>query len=337
MKQFSRRLRCGAAGEVYHPRPAPHPARPYNAPGTGILKIRVRYADAMPAAAQDVLAAIRFDAVTAVAAESLTVDVQLARLRGPAVELWLANGVVRRGSSGSVRYASDDHLLFAVVETDEREHGGVAAAAEFAYGEVRRCQSECEFPHLLRMWNYFDAINDGVGDEERYRQFVMGRARGLNGAAREPYPAATAIGRQQTTHRLQVYWLAGREPGRPVENPRQVSAYRYPREHGPVSPGFARATLAADGTLLISGTASITGHESRHPEDVREQLEEIARNLAALPLRERRLLKVYVRDAALADSVEARVRELYPGSEVVVLGGDVCRSELGVEIEAVSG
>lgn len=293
----------------------------------------------MPTAAHDVLAAVRFDAsfdpATAVAAETLTVDVRLERLRGPALELWLADGTVRRGCSGNVRFASDDHHLFAVIETDEREHGGIAAAAEFAYAGIRRFQDECGFPYLLRMWNYFDAINEGGGDEERYRRFVVGRARGLNGAAHEPYPAATAIGRQQSTHRLQVYWLAGRKPGSPIENPRQVSAYRYPREHGPVSPGFARATLAADGTLLISGTASIVGHESRHVGNAREQLEEIARNFAALTDRERRLLKVYVRDPALAEGIEARVREMYPGSEVIVLAGDVCRRELEVEVEAV--
>ena len=301
------------------------------------MKIRVRYSDAVPTAAHDVLAAVRFDPATAVATETLTVDVRLARLRGPAVELWIADGTVHRDRSGSVRFASDDHLLFAVIETDEREHGGIAAAAQFAYGEIRRFQSDHEFPHLLRMWNYFDAINEGDSDEERYRQFVVGRARGLNGAAHEPYPAATAIGRQQATHRLLVYWLAGRRPGAQIENPRQVSAYRYPREHGPVSPGFARATLAADGTLLISGTASIVGHESRHPGNAHQQLEEIARNLAALPLREQRLLKVYLRDRTLADSIDARVRELYPGSEAIVLAGDVCRRELAVEIEAVSG
>jgi chorismate lyase/3-hydroxybenzoate synthase len=301
------------------------------------MKIRVRYADAVPTTAEDVLAAVRFDDASAMATESLTVDVRLPRLRGAAVEVWHATGPVHRGRSGSVRYASDDHLLFAVAEADEREHGGIAAAAEFIYAEIRNFQAFCSFPFLLRMWNYFDAINEGHGDEERYRQFVVGRARGLDGAAHEPYPAATAIGRQQTTHRLLVYWLASREPGQPIENPRQVSAYRYPREHGPVSPGFARALLAADGTLLISGTASIVGHESRHSGNVHEQLEEIARNLAALPERERRLLKVYVRDPTLAEGVALRVRELYPASEVIVLAGDICRKELAVEIEAVGG
>ena len=301
------------------------------------MKIQVHYADAAPTAADGVLAVVRFDASPAVATNSLTVDVRCARLRGPAVEIWRADGTVSRGRSGIVRYASDDHCLFAVVETDEREHGGIAAAAEFAYGEIRGFQARSGFPHLLRMWNYFDAVNDGNADEERYRQFVIGRARGLAGTAHEPYPAATAIGHTHTTHRLQVYWLAGRQPGVPIENPRQMSAYRYPREHGPVSPGFARAMLVADGTLLVSGTASIVGHESRHAGDAREQLEEVVRNLAALPTPDYRLLKVYLRDPALVDVVEERLRAAYPGCEVVFLAGDICRRELAVEIEAVSG
>jgi chorismate lyase/3-hydroxybenzoate synthase len=301
------------------------------------LKIEVHYAQAVPPAADGVLAAVRFDSSAAVPADSLTIDVRLAKLRGPAIELWRATGAVRRGRSGIVRHASDDHCLFGVAETDEREHGGIAAAAEFVYREIHGFQNRSGFPHFLRMWNYFDSINAGDGDDERYRQFVIGRARGLDGAAHAQYPAATAIGQQQTTHRLQVYWLAGRQPGEPIENPRQVSAYRYPRVHGPVSPGFARATLAADGTLLISGTASIVGHESRHPGDAREQLEEIVRNLAALPGRALRLLKVYVREPALLEMVAERLREGCPGSEVVFLAGDICRRELLVEIEAVGG
>jgi len=301
------------------------------------LKIEVHYAQAVPPAGDSVLAVVRFDPSTAVPEDSLTVDVGCAKLRGPAVELWRATGAVRRGRSGIVRYASGDDCLFGVAETDEREHGGIAPAAQFIYREIHSFQNRCGFPHLLRMWNYFDGINAGDGDDERYRQFVIGRARGLAGVAHEPYPAATAIGRQHTTHRLQVYWLASRQPGEPIENPRQMSAYRYPREHGPVSPGFARATRAADGTLLISGTASIVGHESRHAGDVREQLEEIVRNLAALEARAPRLLKVYLRDSALVDAIEERLREAYPESAPLFLAGDICRKELAVEIEAVSG
>src|SRR3546814_7354125 len=66
---------------------------------------------------------------------------------------------------------------------------------------------------------------------------------------------------------VQVYWLAARTPGTPVENPRQVSAYRYPRQYGPQQPSFARAMLPPPGSampLLLSGTASVVGHATAH-------------------------------------------------------------------------
>src|SRR3546814_2400089 len=50
-------------------------------------------------------------------------------------------------------------------------------------------------PHLLRVWNYLDAITFGDGDAERYREFCVGRARGLGDFDTHALPAATAIGR----------------------------------------------------------------------------------------------------------------------------------------------
>src|SRR3546814_12468443 len=63
-------------------------------------------------------------------------------------------------------------------------------------------------------------------------------------------PAATAIGRCDDARVVQVYWLAARTPGMPVENPRQVSAYRYPRQYGPQQPSFARAMLPPPGSEI---------------------------------------------------------------------------------------
>jgi chorismate lyase/3-hydroxybenzoate synthase len=160
------------------------------------------------------------------------------------------------------------------------------------------------------------------------------------------FPAATAIGHQHATGRLQVFWLAARIEGTAVENPRQVSAYRYPRVHGPVSPSFARATLAGDGALLISGTASIVGHSSVHDNDIVAQLDETVRNLSALQSLAlpqaptmRTLLKAYVRHAADAETVARRLRTILPpelvAQEVIYLAADICRRELLLEIEGI--
>jgi chorismate lyase/3-hydroxybenzoate synthase len=315
-------------------------------------RIRVEYAPAGPGSIlpDGLLAAVRFGAATTAAPaqsspQPLCIDVRLEPLL-PATyaECWWASGPVAQGRIGSIRYASDTQHLFAISEVDERECD-VCAAAEIIYAEMRRFQQRSGFPHLLRIWNYIDAINDGAGDQERYRQFCVGRVRGLGDATGENYPAATAIGHQHTTQRLQVYWLAGRTPGTYIENPRQVSAYHYPRAHGPVSPTFARATLTRDGTLLISGTASIVGHLSKHVGDPLAQLDETLRNLAILgaPVQhsgvdckaqpENSLLKVYVRDAKNIDAVVERVRAAFPRSPALFLAADICRSELLLEIE----
>lgn len=307
-----------------------------------------------------VLAAIRFGTPSEKQAgrepaAGLIIDVGLETLHSPPdaaawAELWFATGPVHTGqwSDGAaspactVRYAHDAHHLFAVVELDEREHGGILLTAEHAYAAMRRFQQQSRFTCLLRMWNYMDAINEGAGDLERYRQFCVGRGRGL-GEVSQTYPSATAVGRQRPDHIVQVFWLAGLVSGQSLENPRQVSAYHYPRVHGPVSPTFARALIAPDRTLLISGTASIVGHVSQHHDDAMAQLEETVRNLGSFAphlSRQRTgsskdLLKVYVRDPALTPRVAERLHQLYPGSDIIFVAADICRRELLLEIEAV--
>jgi chorismate lyase/3-hydroxybenzoate synthase len=261
-------------------------------------------------------------------------------------EYWSAQGQVVTGHAGQIRYAHDDHFLFAVIEVDERDDGGILPATQAVYTAIREFQKTSQFPHLLRIWNFMDAVNEGDGDFERYRQFCVGRARGFTEASEDRYPAATAIGRQHPSHELQVFWLAGRRPGTAIENPRQVSAYRYPRAHGPASPSFSRATVTSDGMLLISGTASIVGHLSKHPGNPLAQLEEILRNLTVLVERARQdgrvgasrepmLLKVYVRDPAHVASIAARLRTAFPNDPAIFLAADICRRELLLEIECV--
>jgi len=291
------------------------------------------------------LAAVHFGGTDHPSSTALTVHVQLDPVHGePLSELWYATGAVQHGTQGAIRYASDADHLFGVIELDERDQPDIAAAAATAYAAIADFQRESPFPHLLRMWNYFDAINEGEGDGERYRQFCVGRALGLSNALAAGFPAATAIGHQRATGRLQIFWLASRTAGRAVENPRQLSAYRYPRLHGPVSPSFARAMSSSDGALLISGTASIVGHSSLHDDDAIAQLEETLRNLVALRVlthaaARHSLLKVYVRDPQQAELIAARLHSILPaefaGSDILYLAADICRSELLLEIEGV--
>jgi chorismate lyase/3-hydroxybenzoate synthase len=313
------------------PEPVPSPAG----------RVRVEYRE--PAGLQDdVLCVIHGGGY--VGAAPLSIDVRLQRLGGPAAEIWHANGPVRAGRDGIVRYAHDDELMIAVVEEDERAYGGICSTAGTLYATIRKFQEQSGFPHLLRMWNYLDAINEGEGDAERYRQFCVGRALGFGRSNGQRLPAASAIGRQHATHQVQVFWIAARASGTAIENPRQVSAYHYPRTHGPASPSFSRAMVASDHTVLVSGTASIVGHVSQHEGDAQGQLAETLRNLAAVTshagvrrdaVHRQDLLKVYVRDPTLVPMIAAQLQEAYPGATPIFLAGDVCRRELLLEIEYI--
>ncbi len=269
------------------------------------------------------------------------------------LEVWRSTRPVVRGRDGAIAWASDGTLQFGAIEIDEVD-GDIESAGAQAYALLTRFVPNSATPHLLRVWNYLDGITEGDGDDERYRHFCVGRARGLGQFDATHLPAATAIGRVDGVRTLQVYWLACSQPGTPVENPRQVSAYRYPRQYGPQPPSFARAMLppaSVDTPLLLSGTAAVVGHQTLHPQSTQAQLEETFANFDALIASAHRhapalaqgfdassRLKVYVRDAdelpLVAALLEARLPAQVPR---VLLHATVCRRDLRIEIDGVHG
>lgn len=269
------------------------------------------------------------------------------------LEVWRSPYPVSCGrDADGVAWASDGALMFGVLQVDETEHEGINNAAEHAYARMFAALPRHGYPHLLRIWNYMDAIIEGEGDQERYRQFCIGRARGIGTINTGTLPAATAIGRLDGVRVLQVYWLAARAPGTPLENPRQVSAYHYPRQYGPQSPSFARGMLAASGSalpLLLSGTASVVGHATLHGDSTERQLEETFNNFEALIGAARRhrpslpvhfgngsRLKVYVRHLAEVAGIRRLLAERLPADvPYIVLHAEVCRHDLRVEIDGV--
>ncbi|MDG2525350.1 pteridine-dependent deoxygenase [Stenotrophomonas sp. HITSZ_GD] len=275
---------------------------------------------------------------------------------GPAqVEIWRGDSPATHGRTGDIAWAENGQVQFGALVLEERADLDVEAASAQAYAQLNQFIAERGYPHVLRIWNYLDALTEGEGDAERYRRFCVGRVRGLERVEETRLPAATCIGSFGGPRQLLVYWLAARAPGVALENPRQVSAYRYPRQYGPQSPSFARAMLPPPGSrapLLLSGTASIVGHATAHHDDVDAQLAEIFVNIEALrgaaAARQAgmpadiddagTLLKVYVRDRQALPRVAAALDARF-GTRVprLLLHAEVCRRELAVEIEGVLG
>ena len=275
---------------------------------------------------------------------------------GPMVDVWHAGAQVQSGTTGLVRWRTDGHWLLGAVDLDESaEHGGLAELSHRTYQNLFEALNQAGCPHLLRLWNYLPQINADGGGLERYRQFNAGRQQAFLDAGHAAFdgaPAACAIGLHKG--RLCVRFLAGRMPPLPIENPRQVSAYRYPTTYGPRAPTFSRAALAPLGggeiALFISGTASIVGHESMHHGDVVAQLGETLTNLRTVieAANARTTARfdlartdcvVYVRHAGDAPVIRSELEQALGADsqalrDAVFLEADICRSDLLVEIEA---
>jgi chorismate lyase/3-hydroxybenzoate synthase len=131
-----------------------------------------------------------------------------------------------------------------------------------------------------------------------------------------------------------------------------MNAYEYPRIYGPRSPSFARAILRASSSgseLFVAGTASVVGHSTQHTGEPRQQTLETLHNLRALITHteqlqgitfgqtyQQHLLKVYIRHPEHLSIVSDVLKQQVPAyTQVLYLQGEMCRSDLLLEIEGM--
>ena len=262
-------------------------------------------------------------------------------------EVWTTQAPAVPFQLGPVTGACADDLAFGTITFEESEDVPFEDTVEAAYHRIFDFMDKvgCDAP--LRFWNYLVSISGVDRGLERYMRFNTGRHRAFSARLRQPVPpAASGVGGHRGAS--VIYFLAAREAAVPIENPRQVSAYAYPAIYGPTSPSFSRASIYSQGrteAMFISGTASIVGHETRHVGSVAGQLSETIENLKALievaertapPVGEDHwALKLYLRDAADRDAVDAATITVFGAdSQRLYLHGDICRPGLLVEIEA---
>lgn len=291
----------------------------------------------------------------------LAVDMPLPPGQASVCEVWHSHEPLESGQQGAIRYRHGDTLLYGCLSLDdsaaeapEDARTPLQRATETAYQAIFELLDTRGYHAILRVWNYFPAINRESHAIERYRQFNIGRQDAFLARGRsitDKTPAACALG--AAGGGLQIAFLATRADVVSVENPRQLSAYHYPSQYGPRSPTFSRAGLTRLGgrdMLFISGTASIVGHQTLHHDDVRAQTRECLDNIAAIVAEASRrapdagfrldtlAYKVYVRQAEDLDTVRREMAH-YLGGPVpaLFLQADVCRADLLVEIEASGG
>jgi chorismate lyase / 3-hydroxybenzoate synthase len=241
------------------------------------------------------------------------------------------------GPEPLVEVLASDELLFGAVTVEETR--ALEEVSRETYARLIQHVRAAGYPYFVRMWNFVGSINE-VEERERYQLFCAGRHDAFIAAGYHhdvDLPSASAVG--MPGRGLITYFLAARDAGVQVENPRQVAAYNYPPQYGPKSPSFSRATVWRD-TVFVSGTSSVVGHATVHVGDVAAQLDETVRNIEAVLARTGRTLanvvaaKTYVRNAADAELIARRLAEVFPVN--LCLEADICRKDLLLEIECVA-
>ncbi len=273
-----------------------------------------------------------------------------------ATEVWTTDRPALGGEHQGLTYAHDGEYFFCAGTI--APSGTYRDQARAIYDAAFRLTDELGYRHIFRMWNFIGDLNaDNAEGLEVYRDFCVGRAEAFEARPDrvDCMPAATGIGSRSPG--VSFYFLASRTGEvEHFENPLQVPAYRYPVQYGPKPPSFARATRlipegSGRGAVYVSGTASITGHTTRHAGDITAQCALSLDNIRELigpnhtarsgppggwELKDLRWVKAYVRHEEHLPAVRAACAEAFPPeTEVVYLNVDICRSDLLVEIEGV--
>ena len=297
------------------------------------------------------LATVHFGLGLPTSTDARDIQVPLTVLDGLTADYWLSALPVQHGWIDGLGYSENGEVLLGQVRIPDAaiaEHGMEQAAYD-AYICIQQLMQSRGYPQTLRLWNFIPQILRGEGDAECYRQFNVGRAKALEHwpTAQQQLPAATAIGTPEGG--LLIYVLAAsRIAGAHTENPRQLPATQYPRQYGLKSPNFSRATRVdwADGSdLLVSGTASVVGHETRHPGDVLAQFDETIANLAHLVRHAAQLrgsghyrpqgFKLYLKSPDQLALLRPRLEAAFGATPVTCLQGTICRHDLLVEVEGI--
>jgi len=259
---------------------------------------------------------------------------------------WLSDQAPRQSlRSDSLTLTQTDHLLFGTVRLPSER---IEQATRLAYRSIQKTIQHHPGFRLIRLWNFFPGINDSDEGNERYRLFCRARHDVLASSGyrmSSDLPAASAVGSKEGP--LVIHFLASNGNMKTVENPRQMSAYLYPRAYGPRSPSFSRAVIHSAGKgrqLFLSGTASIIGHETIAPRDPEMQAKVTLDNLSSLLASAgypsiRNLGKeaswiVYIRDPGHIHQIRSIIsNHMHSESRIAFLQGDICRQDLMVEIE----
>lgn len=271
--------------------------------------------------------------------DALVLEVPMPWLSGPRTEVF-AHGPLIFEDDG-LYIAGNKDSLSGMAIAPEGQNPGTAARQLY-----ERILQQIGDKSLHRVWNYIPEINSEQAGVENYRAFNAGRHEAFSTAYGADFarrlPAASALGIHG--NQLALCFRAGTASACHFENPAQVPAFKYPPEHGPTPPSFARGTTVQHPTgtsWFLSGTASIKGHATSGTDfmdQARLTFENVALMLQIMNLNPDASgqWKIFLRNRRDLEACRKSLATVFPGAldETMLLEAEICRKSLLLEVEA---
>lgn len=191
-----------------------------------------------------------------------------------------------------------------------------------------------EYPYLVSARNFIPGILEFDHGEQRYLAFNRFRRSMYEQFDITSYPSACGLGSRDSSYTL--IFTRSKIPMRVLGNPLQTEAFLYPEQYG--KPQFTRAAVIEQ-DIIISGTASIRGSETLHPDDLEKQFLVTLENIKVIKEQSGiachdLLYNIYVKHHSHMESVQQMCQQHgLTGNFYCV---DICRNDLLLEIECFS-
>jgi enamine deaminase RidA (YjgF/YER057c/UK114 family) len=231
----------------------------------------------------------------------------------------------------------------------------------FSALEMLLSETGFTFRDIIRQWNYIEGILQFDGSYQHYQIFNEIRTKFYNNHFKEKgYPAATGIGIKKGGVIVEYVALLNSETKTiPLDNPRQIPAYRYhqdvlkgqPLYKVKATPKFERGlylSISDMRFLFISGTAAISGEQVIYPGSPSLQTLHTIDNISELISKENLCkkdisaekithdyLRIYIKEKHDFLEIQTVCKKEYKETPCVWLQADICRDELLVEIEGI--
>jgi chorismate lyase/3-hydroxybenzoate synthase len=123
------------------------------------------------------------------------------------IEEWRVNQPVEHGVHEGIAFSRSGELLL-LSWADAIDTQSVRNQSRDIYLKLLNTLTSLGHRYVIKAWNHLPGINEGSGDQERYKQFCLGRAEAMDEALpSQPMPAGTAVG-SRTDRPRQILGLA---------------------------------------------------------------------------------------------------------------------------------